>query len=141
MDVSPLAHHSIYAIRSHAQSDTDPTAQQQTEIVSFETDIFTAQTFDNTAQDLNANNATGGPVALSLQLSKFFVGVNDPVGLNPTGKAFDRNIFDLYLPWLGLQGTTDEVQYRKSVARGEDVFNTTKIKIAGVAGLEVVSEI
>jgi cytochrome c peroxidase len=133
-----LAHQSIDATRIHAQADADPTAQQQTEIVNFETDIFTAQTFDNTAQDLNADNATGGPVALSLQLSKFFVGVNDPVGLNPTGKKFDPNIFDLYLPWQGLQGTTDEVQYRKSIARGEEVFNKTNINISDVAGLNDV---
>jgi cytochrome c peroxidase len=133
-----LAHQSVDATRIHAQADADPTAHQQTEIVNFETDIFTAQTFDNTAQDLNADNATGGPVALSLQLSKFFVGVNDPVGQNPTGAPFDPNIFDLYRPWLGLQGQTNVVEYRKSVARGEEVFNTTKINITGVTGLNDV---
>ena len=67
-----------------------------------------------------------------MQLAKFFIGVNDPVGLNPTGQPFDPNIFDLYRPWLGLQ------DYRLSVARGEEVFNTTKIKIKGVTGLNDV---
>jgi cytochrome c peroxidase len=130
-----LAHQSIDATRIHAQADADPTVDQQAQIVAFETDIFTAQIFDDKAHVLHADGATGGPVALSLQLGKFFVGVNDPVGLNPTGLPFDPNIFDLYKPWLGLRGEAGEAQYRKSVARGEEVFNTTKINITGVAGL------
>jgi hypothetical protein len=85
-----------------------------------------------------AGGATGGPVALSLQLGKFFEGTNDPVGLNPRGLPFDPNIFDLYRPWLGIPGGSDEAQYGLSVARGEEVFNTTKINIAGVAGLNDV---
>jgi cytochrome c peroxidase len=64
--------------------------------------------------------------------------VNDPVGLNPSGLAFDPNIFDLYKPWLGLRSDGEEAQYRLSVARGEEVFNTTKINITGVAGLNDV---
>jgi cytochrome c peroxidase len=133
-----LSNQSIDATLIHAQADTAPTAQQQAQIVAFETGIFTAQTSDNNANDLNDGGATGGPVALSLQLAKFFIGVNDPVGLNPTGKPFDPNIFDLYKPWLGLQGADSQSQYRRSVARGEEVFNTTQIKIKGVAGLNDV---
>ena len=127
-----LSNQAIDATLIHAQAGTASTAHQQSEIVTFETGIFTAQTSDNNASVLNGNNATGGPVALSLQLAKFFIGVNDPVGLNPTGQPFDPNIFDLYRPWLGLQ------DYRLSVARGEEVFNTTKIKIKGVTGLNDV---
>jgi cytochrome c peroxidase len=130
-----LSNQSIDATLIHAQADTAPTPRQQAEIVAFETGIFTAQTFDNNAGVLNDASATGGPVALSLQLAKFFIGVNDPVGLNPTGQPFDPNIFDLYKPWLGLQ------DYRLSVARGEEVFNTTKIKIKGVTGLNDVLNI
>jgi len=73
-----------------------------------------------------------------LQLAKFFIGVNDPVGLNPTGQPFNPNIFDLYKPWLGLQGGDSQTQFRLSVARGEEVFNTTNIKIKGVTGLNDV---
>jgi cytochrome c peroxidase len=130
-----LSNQSVDATKIHAQQDDPsklPTAAQQAEIVAFETGLFTAQTFDNKADVLNADSATGGPVALSLQ--KFFTGINDPVGLNPTGAPFDPNIFDLYKPWLGLSGA-GAADYRLSVARGEEVFNTTKIKIKGVAGL------
>ena len=61
--------------------------------------------------------------------------MNDPLGQNPTGLPFSPNIFDLYKPWLDLPAAKGEAQDRKSVARGEEVFNTTKINITGVAGL------
>ena len=76
---------------AHGVALPAPTADQQKQIVDFETGIFTAQIFDDNAGTLHARGATGGPVALSLQLAKFFVGVNDPVGLNPTGLPFDPN--------------------------------------------------
>jgi cytochrome c peroxidase len=132
-----LSNQSVDATLIHAQADPTkpPTAAQQAEIVAFETGLFTAQIFDNNAHVLHADGATGGPVALSLQ--KFFPGINDPINPpNPPG-FFDPNIFDLYKPWLRARGA-GEAAYRLSVARGEEVFNTTKIKIQGVTGLNDV---
>jgi hypothetical protein len=132
-----LSSQSVNATLIHAQADPTkpPTDAQQAEIVAFETGLFTAQTFDNNADVLNARGATGGPVALSLQ--KFFIGINDPIKPpNPPG-FFDPNIFDLYKPWLGLSGV-GEGAYRLSVARGEEVFDTTNITITGVTGLNDV---
>ena len=125
-----FASQSVHATRIHAEGTDDPSGEQQAEIVAFETGVFTAQIFDNKAHELHAAGATGGPKTLSEQLSKFFVGVNDPFGSN-----FTSNIFDLYKPWLDAPGGGREAQDRKSVARGESVFNTTKINITGVAGL------
>jgi hypothetical protein len=130
-----LTSQAIDATLGHAQANGAPTLAQQAEIVAFESGAFTAQVFDKKAGILHADGALGGPVALSLQLSKFFIGVNDPLGLNPSHATFDPNIFDLYRPWLGLLGRADEVQYRQSIARGEEVFNTTNINITGVGGL------
>ena len=65
--------------------------------------VFTAQAFDDAANILYGDGARGGPIALSLQLASFFIGVNDPLGQNPTGATFDPNIFDLFRPWLGLR--------------------------------------
>jgi cytochrome c peroxidase len=130
-----LTSQAIDATLGHAQANAAPSPAQQTEIVAFETGIFTAQVFDNKARTLHEDGALGGPVALSLQLGKFFIGVNDPLGLNPTGVPFNPNIFDVYRPWLGLFGRDDDAQYRQSIARGEEVFNTTNINITGVAGL------
>jgi cytochrome c peroxidase len=122
-----LASQATDATLIHAQAQCAPSAGQQADIVAFESGVFTAQIFDSNAGLLYADHATGGPVSLSQQLAKFSVGVNDPFA-DP--KNFTPNIFDLYKPWLSA-----EAEYRKSVARGEEVFNTTPINITGVAGL------
>jgi cytochrome c peroxidase len=129
-----LTSQAVDATLGHAQANAAPNAFQQAQIVAFETDLFTAQSVDKKAGRLNDDNATGGPIALSLQLPKFFIGVNDPLGLNPTGQPFNPNIFDLYRPWLG--APNDDL--RRSIALGEEAFNTTKINITGVAGLNDV---
>jgi cytochrome c peroxidase len=133
-----LASQASDATLGHAQADAAPTAEQQAQIVSFESGLFTAQEFDEQAKLLHAAGATGGPVALSLQLSKFFVGVNDPFGQNPENQPFNPDVFDVYKPWLGLAGSDTSMNHRESVARGEEVFNTKKINIMGVAGLNDV---
>jgi cytochrome c peroxidase len=139
-----LENQSIDATLGHAQAEQPPTSSQQGQIVDFETGIFTAQIFDNQAHDLHADGANGGPLALPQQLAEFFVGTNDPVGLNPTGAPFDPDIFDLYTSpmWQGLQDRDGDHEGvaadRRSIARGERVFNTTPISITGVAGLNDV---
>ena len=130
-----LASQATDATLGHAQANTAPTPAQVAEIVAFESGVFTAQEFDNTAQLLHDNGATGGPVALSLQLPNFFIGINDPLGNNPHGTAFNPAIFDVYKPWLGLSGGGPVTRDRESIARGEEVFNNTPINITGVAGL------
>jgi len=119
------------ATLGHAQANVAPTDAQLAQIVAFESGIYTAQEIDRTVGVLHRDGALGGPVALSLQ--PFFVGVNDPLGNNPRGLPFTSNIFDIYRPWLSGHG--DNVERRLSIARGEEVFNTTKINITGVAGL------
>ncbi len=121
------------ATLGHAQADRAPSAAQIADIVAFESGIYTAQEMDARAGSLHDGGATGGAVALSLQ--NFYVGINDPLGNNPNQAAFDPNIFDLYKPWLGSRGYGDEVGKRLSIARGEEVFNTTPINITGVTGL------
>ena len=73
------------------------------------------------------------------QLGDFFIGINDPLS---TGTVFDPAIFDLYNSpmWQGLQDRDEDeddriAKYRRSIARGERLFNTTKINITGVTGL------
>jgi cytochrome c peroxidase len=129
------------ATLGHAQANAAPSDAQVAQMVAFESGIFTAQEIDRNAGALHGDGATGGAVALSLQLSKFFIGINDPFGQNPTGQTFDPNIFDVFRPWLGLGigqvmvNTGDSPQQRRSIARGEEVFNTTPINITGVAGI------
>jgi cytochrome c peroxidase len=133
-----LASQAVDATLGHAQATTAPTSAQQQQIVNFESGVFTAQLFDNKARFLDGDDAAGGPVALQKQLGGFFIGINDPLGLNPKGTPFTPAIFDLYQAWRNIGGSGDEAAYRRSVARGEDLFNNTRINITGVAGLNDV---
>jgi cytochrome c peroxidase len=129
-----LTSQAMDATLGHAQANAAPTDAQLAEIVAFETGIYTAQEIDRGIGVLHRDGARGGPVALSLQ--PFFTGVNDPFGKNPTGLPFTSNIFDIYRPWLSAHGDDeDDVERRLSIARGEEVFNTTNINITGVAGI------
>jgi hypothetical protein len=69
---------------------------------------------------------------------EFLIGVNDPFGLNPCGTPFTADIFDLYQSWTNLPDNDPVSSFRKSVARGEEVFNTKPITITGVAGINDV---
>lgn len=100
------------ATTGHAQG-VPPTPAQQSQIVAFETSLYTAQLSDRHAGDLSAQGATGGPVDLSKQ--GFFVGINDSLGGDPSGASFTPNVFTLYKPWSNLA----ESPFRQSVARGE----------------------
>ncbi len=138
----------VDATLGHAQGTQAPTAVQQ-QIVDFEgctqaadpamcantprgSGVFTAQIFDDTGGDLADRGASGGPIALSKQLAKFFIGVNDPLDQNT---PFSSRIFDLYANWAGSSEHGRRSERRQAIARGQELFNTTKITVTGVAGL------
>ncbi len=128
-----LLHQSNSATRTHAQSARDLTDNERQSIVNFETKLFSTQVFDFEAGRLNVKGATGGPEALALQ--EFFIGINDPLGLNPSGKAFDPSAMTLYTPWQNLAAEGELNGARRAVARGQQIFNTKPINIVGVNGL------
>ena len=97
--------------------------------------VFTAQIFDDAGIYLSDGRANGGPIALSKELPKFFIGINDPLGQNPKGVPFNPQIFDLYSDWDNHQGSGRGDDRRQAIARGEQLFNNTNINITGVAGL------
>jgi hypothetical protein len=117
----------------HSSTHNPPTSAQQQQIGNFESGVFTGQLFNNTAKFLNADGATGGPVALQNQLAGFLIGINDPLGLNPKGTPLTSAIFDLYQAWRNIGSSGDDAN-RSSVARGEDLFNKTPINITNVPG-------
>jgi hypothetical protein len=142
----------VDATLGHAQGAVALTAAQQQQIVSFEgcmsaadptlcantpagSGVFAAQIFDDAGVYLAGRGANGGPIALSKELAKFFIGINDPLGQNPKGTPFSPQIFDLYGNWGSHRGTGRANDRRQAIARGEELFNTTKINITGVAGL------
>jgi cytochrome c peroxidase len=146
-----LAHQSLDATIGHAQGDgTRPTPEEQQQIVDFETKLFTAQTHDRHAGDLDEAGAKGGPHALPTQ--PFFITINSSVHplvpafeqpggmVTPGDGQFTSNIFDTYDKWAQLKDTDDDehnerTAARRVVARGEHLFNTLVIPITGVAGI------
>jgi cytochrome c peroxidase len=139
------------ATLGHAQASAAPTLAQSRAIVAFEgctgadtptacatlpsgSGLFTAQLFDQAAQRLDYN-ADGGPVYLAQQVGNFFIGTNDPLGLNPTAALFSSDVFNLYSDWGSSRVSSPVAAARAAIARGEQVFNTIRINITGVAGL------
>jgi cytochrome c peroxidase len=130
-----LAHQANDATLGHAQASVGLTLVQAQQIVAFETGLFTAQARDRRAGNLHAHGARGGPIELS-ELP-FFAGMNDPVGLNPTGAAFDSNAFTLFDAWQDLERSSPAPfdDARRAIARGQQIFNAKSFTISGVAGL------
>jgi cytochrome c peroxidase len=128
-----LLHQAMDATLGHAQAAVSPTAAELGAIVDFELALFTAQQTDNVAGVLEAQEGTGGPAALVA--APYFPGINDPLGDNPTGAAFDPSAFTLFGSWKDLSNSGPYAEPRKAIARGQAVFNTHPLSITGVAGL------
>jgi hypothetical protein len=154
---------SLHSTRNRLQSTTDPTPAQLQQMVTFQgcdfknqehiasianppqtskcaqtpagSGVFTAQLIGDDAGYLNAARARGGPQAVVQDLAGFFFGINDPLGLNPTNAPFRPDIFHLYDAWEDLPGHGHVTASREAIARGQDVFNFTKINITEVAGI------
>ncbi len=135
--IEDLEHQAMDATLGHAEAKQAPTPEQQQQIVDFELQVFTAQVRDRRAGELTAHGATGGPMEIST--TDYFPGINDPLGLNPTGKTFSPQIFTLFQAWMDQADSREpRGKARAAVARGEELFNTIPIKIQGVAGLNDV---
>jgi hypothetical protein len=128
-----LLHQAMDATLGHAQAARSPTPAQLNSIVDFELALFTAQQTDNVAGVLQSEQGTGGPTALASVA--YFPGINDPLGDNPTGAAFDPSASTLFKSWKDLRNSGRYAEPRKALARGEEIFNTHPLTISGVAGL------
>ena len=136
--IDDLRHQATDATLGHAQAAVPPTAAQVQSILDFETKVFTAQTSDLQAGELNRAGAKGGPNTLSTQ--DFFIGINDPLGGNPKGTPFNPVIFSLFDRWAHIQDRDfdEHTLARRAVAHGQLLFNSLPIAITGVAGLNDV---
>jgi cytochrome c peroxidase len=140
---SNLQRQALDATLGHAQASKEPTPAQLREIVEFVFGLHTTQTWDQAAGALVAAGATAGPVALMRE--PFFIGINDPVGMNPTGASFDPTAMRVFAAWENLTGlsndpsdpgeTQNRTAARQAVARGERIFNTRTIALSNVGGL------
>ena len=126
--ITDLKHQALDAILGHAQAAVAPTDAQLMQIVAFEGTTTSAQAVDDSAGRLDSEGARGGPQFLSR--TEFFPGINDPLGGNPAGTAFNPRAFNLYAKW---ENSPDP--HRASIARGEEIFNTHPLLITKVRGL------
>jgi hypothetical protein len=143
-----LANQSNDATLTHAQGKPLTQAQRES-IVNFETALATAQIFDRRAKDLHDAGAKGGPDEILKQ--PFHIGINDNFGDAVTGAPFTPVVFNLFDKWTNLRGgdrhgygyghgdhDDDDrrvIEARRSVARGQALFNTHPITIQGVSGI------
>ena len=128
-----LSHQAMDATLGHAQAAVAPTGAQVAGIVDFEMSLYSAQRSDDAAGLLNAEGAEGGPQ--NIAGTEYFPGVNDPLGGNPTGAAFNPASFVIFQRWLTLTNHGKETPARQSVARGEAIFDSHPLQITNVRGL------
>ena len=129
------------AVMGHAHGPALSAAQRQS-IVDFELSLASAQIIDHEAGDLREAGAKGGPEQILAQ--PFYVGINDNFGDSRTGAAFTQNVFTLFDSWTNAKaGRHDDrhgyegrkAEARQAIARGQALFNTHKIVISGVSGI------
>jgi cytochrome c peroxidase len=132
------------AVSTHAQGSVVPTDDQLNDIINFEMGLATAQVYDRFAGNLEAHGALGG--ARNLFAEEYYPGINDVLGADPNGIAFDESSMTLFAAWEngGIsyrdednngRGPLDRRAARSDIAAGEVLFNTVPINITAVRGL------
>jgi cytochrome c peroxidase len=131
------------AVSIHAQGATVPTNAQLNDIIAFEMGLSTAQVYDQFAGNLDVHGAIGG--ARNLMGEEYYPGINDVLGADPNGIAFDESSMTLFAAWEnGGNPYRDEDHdgrgferraARSDIAAGEVLFNTLPINIVAVRGL------
>jgi cytochrome c peroxidase len=132
-----LTQQALDAITIHAQAAETPTASQLADIVGFELGLFSAQVYDADAGSLSARGAYGGPFNLAVQ--PYYPGINDSLGADPTGAAFDAVSMTLFAAWSNIndadRNEMNRDAKRRQIAAGAALFNSTPVQISNVRGL------
>ncbi|MGH8260666.1 MAG: hypothetical protein ACREUG_13390 [Steroidobacteraceae bacterium] len=136
--VTDLTQQALDATTGHAQAAQPPTAQQLAQMVGFELGLFSAQSRDWIAGSLSNAGAQGGPTPLSNQ--PYYPGINDSLGGDPTGAAFDPAAMTVFTAWsnLPVAGTplgAIRNAARQAIAAGEQIFDSAPLMITDVRGL------
>jgi cytochrome c peroxidase len=128
------------ATTGHAQGASIAGTQAQSDIVAFETSLFTAQSHIVTAKGntivLTTKGANGGAKYIANVLAPaFHVGINDPLG----GGEFTNADFTLFRAWEPTSpGYAKLSAAQQAIGRGEALFNNTTFTIHDVPGLNSV---
>jgi cytochrome c peroxidase len=135
--VSDLMHQALDATNIHAQATVPLTTAQQTAVVDFELGLSSAQLADNPVGLLTLDGALGGAQNLSTQ--DYYPGINDTLGADPTGAAFNPTVFSLFSSWENPKpgdGRDEGLKAaREEIAAGEKLFNSRALTITSVRGL------
>lgn len=115
----------IGATLGHAQATKVPTQEQINQIIAFETNIFSAQLWDDSAGFLGSAGATGGPIALSTH------GNDDP--------AFGGAVFDEFDAWAAVTGPG--AARRQAIHRGQQIFHGRGGGPGGTRGQFTISNV
>ena len=118
----------INATLIHAEALTPPTPAQVRQIVSFESQLFSAQATLNGAGSLDELGAQGGPEYLAATPAAGVNSVTDPNYVPMT----------LVDAWGALIGSSRADKLRESIYRGEQIFNNTPFTISNVPGFNDV---
>jgi cytochrome c peroxidase len=144
------------AVLIHAQGAAAPSDAVLTSIVNFELGLYTAQAEDDKAGLLNANGGTGG--AYNLSKTNYYPGINDVLGADPNGVAFNPESMNLFSAWTQPEGRghdshddysnsfrggflggfdryNSQEQAREDIAAGQKIFTTFPLTISNVRGL------
>jgi len=132
-----LADQANAATTGHAQGKSIVGSPAQSDILAFETSLYTAQMLLFQPRQglfalLNADSAHGGPDYLEDTVAPaFFIGINDP--LKP---GFTNASFDLFAAWEPTSPKYKSLQPgEQAIGRGEAIFNNTTFVIHDVPGL------
>ena len=130
------------AVAIHAQGSQVPGAAQLADIVAFERGLYTAQAVDHAAGVLSAQGADGGPGYAATEIAAgYYPGINDSLGADPHGQAFNSSAMTLYSAWAGAAERGGDyfaelrAAARRRIAAGEVLFNTAPVQISSVRGL------
>jgi hypothetical protein len=133
-----LLHQANTATVGHAEAGASITPAQARGIVDFMLGITTAQHSDFNAKELAEGGSNGGAETPAVLLSNqtTYIGINDLFGDSRTGRPFDPRVFTLYDSWATTQtGAGAKENARRSILRGQNLFNTRTFSISGVAGI------
>jgi cytochrome c peroxidase len=135
--LTDLKHQAMDATTGHAQAAEPPTDAQQSAIAEFEMGLLSGQLADNLAGMLTDHGALGG--ARNVAATNYDPGINDPLGADPIGAAFNPNAFTLFSSWEDSKTENEREQgfetAREDIAAGETIFNSRPVTITNVRGL------
>lgn len=117
-----LSSQAIDATLGHAQAINPPSDAATAQMVDFETYLFSAQSYDQMAGSLMGGGATGGPQALAA------------IAPAQAGPLTNTPVFSQFNAWSNVVGQSPDAARKRSIYRGQQIYNTRQFTIANIAG-------